>query len=66
MGLKNGDLLATMLNEEDLFSANLEAPMFSPNLKVWRTSLNDKHLVTGNIGCNPSLVELSNTFQDVQ
>ena len=62
VGLKNGDLLSSMLHEGELMEKGFEIPMFSPNLKIWRTSLNDKYLVTGNIGCNPSLVESANNY----
>ena len=62
VGLKNGDLLASMISEKSIISSNLEVPMFSPNLKVWRTSRNDKYLVTGNIGINSALVETANNF----
>ena len=35
---------------------------FSPDLTVWKTALNSKYLITGQLGFNPELVELENSF----
>ena len=51
-----------MLEPEDLVQINMKMPIFSPDLKVWRTSLLEKLLVTGTIGVNPDLVEREYNF----
>ena len=62
VGLKSGHLLTKMLEPEDLVQINMKMPIFSPDLKVWRTSLLEKLLVTGTIGVNPDLVEREYNF----
>ena len=51
-----------MLEPKDLIQVNMRVPIFSPDLKVWRTSLLEKVLVTGTIGVNPDLVERDYNF----
>ena len=51
-----------MLEPEDLVQINMKMPIFSPDRKVWRTSLLEKLLVTGTIGVNPDLVEREYNF----
>ena len=60
--MKSGHLLTKMLEPEDLVQINMKMPIFSPDLKVWRTSLLEKLLVTGTIGVNPDLVEREYNF----
>ena len=62
IGLKNGDLLGAMVDEKDMLEMGMDVPTFSPNLKIWTTSLNEKFLVTGSIGCDPKLIERENNF----
>ena len=57
VGLKSDHLLAKILEPKDLVQVNMMVPLFSPDLKVWKTSLLEKFLVTGSIGVNPDLVE---------
>mgnify|MGYP001357969525 CR=1 FL=1 len=64
-GLKSGGLLGIKLGDEELVREGLDAPTFSPNLAIWRTSLNSKYLVTGSLGINPHLVERKNIFLDM-
>ena len=40
----------------------MRVPIYSPDLKVWRTSLMGKFLVTVTIGVNPDLVEREYNF----
>ena len=40
----------------------LKVPVFSPELQVWRTPLNQKLLITGSCGMNPELVEEENNY----
>ena len=42
--------------------AQLTAPIFSPELQVWKTPLNDKLLITGTYGVNKELIEVHNNF----
>ena len=60
--MKSGHLLTKMLEPEDLVQINMQMPIFSPDLKIWRTSLLEKLLVTGTIGVNPDLVEREYNF----
>ena len=62
IGLKSGELLAEKLKENQLLEQNLDLAFFSPDLTVWKTALNTKYLITGQIGVNPELVELQNNF----
>ena len=57
VGLKPDHLLAKILEPKDLVQVNMMVPLFSPDLKVWKTSLLEKFLVTGSIVVNPDLVE---------
>ena len=41
---------------------DLDLAFFSPDLTVWKTALNSKYLITGQLGVNPELVELENNF----
>ena len=50
VGLKPDHLLAKILEPKDLVQVNMMVPLFSPDLKVWKTSLLEKFLVTGSIG----------------
>ena len=40
----------------------LKVPVFSPELQVWRTPLNQKLLITGSCWMNPELVEEENNY----
>ena len=51
-----------MLEPKHLIQINIEVPLFSPDLKVWKTNLLEKFLVTGSIGVNPDLVEREYNF----
>ena len=51
-----------MLEPKKLIQVNMRVPIFSPDLKVWRTSLLEKFVVTGTIGVNPDLVERDYNF----
>ena len=65
VGLKSDHLLAKILEPKDLVQVNMMVPLFSPDLKVWKTSLLEKFLVTGSIGSivvNPDLVEREYDF----
>ena len=42
--------------------AQLTIPIFSPELQVWKTPLNDKLLITGTCGVNKELIEVHNNF----
>ena len=41
---------------------SLEQPIFSPDLMLWKTSLNDHLIPTGSIGVNSDLVEKESDF----
>ena len=62
IGLKSGELLAEKLNVNQLLEQDLDLAFFSPDLTVWKTALNSKYLITGQLGVNPELVELENNF----
>ena len=62
LGLKSGSLLSLPMNEEEMLKNELKVPLFSPELQVWRTSLNQKLLITGTCGMNPELIEEENNF----
>ena len=64
VGLKNGQLLSKQLEAKDLLEMGLEQPIFSPDLLLWKTSLNEKLIPTGSIGVNSDLVETESNFQD--
>ena len=40
----------------------LEQPIFSPDLLLWKTSLNEDLIPTGSIGVNSDLVEVESNF----
>ena len=50
LGLKSGSLLSLPMKEEEMLRNNLEVPVFSPEMQVWRTPLNQKLLITGACG----------------
>ena len=60
--LKSGQLLAKKLEPKDLLEMSLEQPIFSPDLMLWKTSLNDHLIPTGSIGVNSDLVEKESDF----
>ena len=65
-GLKSGQLLAKKMEPKDLLELNLEQPIFSPDLMLWKTSLNDHFLPTRSIGVNSDLVEKESDFPRFQ
>ena len=62
LGLKTGSLLSLPMNEEEMLKNELKVPLFSPELQVWHTPLNQKLLITGTCGMNPELIEEENNF----
>ena len=66
VGLKSGELLSNQLTEAEMLELELEKPYFSPNLKIWRTPLNSKLLVTGSLGIDRNLVELESNYPRFQ
>ena len=50
------------MNEEEMLKNELKVPLFSPELQVWHTPLNQKLLITGTCGMNPELIEEENNF----
>ena len=62
VGLKNGQLLSKQLEAKDLLEMGLEQPIFSPDLLLWKTSLNEDLIPTGSIGVNSDLVETESNF----
>ena len=50
------------MNEEEMLKNELKVLLFSPELQVWRTPLNQKLLITGTCGMNPELIEEENNF----
>ena len=66
VGLKSGELLSNQLTEAEMLELELEKPYFSPNLKIWRTPLNSKLLVTGSLGIDRNLLELESNYPRFQ
>ena len=62
LGLKSGSLLSLPMKEEEMLKSELKVPVFSPELQIWRTPLNQKLLITGSCGMNPELVEVENNY----
>ena len=62
IGLKTGDLLGRKLSQEEIISRGLSVPIFSPNLQIWCTKLNDNLVFSGCIGINPSVIDKRNDF----
>ena len=62
IALKSGEVLAEMLNVNQVLEQNLDLAFFSPDLTVWKTALNTKYLITGQLGVNHELVQLENNF----
>ena len=50
------------MKEDEMLRNNLEIPVFSPEIQVWRTPLNQKLLITGTCGINRELIEKENNF----
>ena len=50
------------MTEQEIIDAQLTVPIFSPELQVWKTPLNDKLLITGTCGVNKELIEVHNNF----
>ena len=61
-GLKSGSLLSLPMKEEEMLRNELKVPVFSPEMQVWRTPLNQKLLITGTCGVNHELIEKENNF----
>ena len=57
LGLKSGSLLSHQMTEDEVLRANLNLPVFSPEIQVWKTPLNNKLLITGTCGVNKELIE---------
>ena len=62
IGIKSGSLLSHQLTEQEILDANLSIPFFSPELQIWRRPLSDKLIITGSVGVNKELVELTSTY----
>merc|ERR1712055_758725 len=62
LGLKSGSLLSHQMTEDEVLRANLSVPVFSPEIQVWKTPLNNKLLQTGTCGVNKELIEENNNF----
>ena len=62
IGLKSGSLLCHQLTEQEMVDPNLDIPVFSPELQVWRFPLSQKLIITGPVGVNNELIELHNIF----
>ena len=62
IGLRTGNLLATKLEEQEIIEQGWSVPIFSPDLKIWRTPLGQAMLVSGSIGVNPQFIEPRNNF----
>ena len=45
-----------------MVDANLDNPIFNPNLQVWHSPLSQKLVITGPVGVNHELIELHNNF----
>ena len=58
IGLKSGSLMCHQLTEEEMVEANLDIPIFSPDLQVWHSHLSHKLVITGPVGVNHELIEL--------
>ena len=62
IGLKSGSLLCHQLTEQEMVDAELDIPIFSPELQVWRSPLSQKLMITCPVGVNHELIELHNNF----
>ena len=62
LGLKSGSLLSHQMAEEEIINANLSIPIFSPEIQVWKTPLNNKLLITGTCGVNKELIGKNNNL----
>ena len=62
LGLKSGSLLSLPMKAEDMLENELKVPVFSPEIQVWRTPLNQKLLITGTCGVNQELIEEESNF----
>ena len=50
------------MKEEEMLRNDLKVLVFSPEMQVWRTPLNQKLLITGTCGVNHELIEKENNF----
>ena len=50
------------LTEQEMVDANLDIPIFSPDLQVWHSPLSQKLVIKGPVGVNHELIELHNNF----
>lgn len=48
--------------DREMVEANLDIPIFSPDLEVWHSPLSHKLVITGPVGINHELIELPNNF----
>ena len=39
-----------------------EAPLFSPDLQMWKTPLNEQLIISGSVGVNLLLIEMKNNY----
>ena len=50
------------MSEQEIVDAQLNVPIFSPELQIWKTPLSDKLFITGTCEVNKELVEIHNNY----
>ena len=62
IGLRSGNLLAKKLEHKDILLNGWEIPLFSPDLQMWKTPLNEQLIISGTVGVNPLLIEMKSNY----
>ena len=62
IGLRSGNLLAKKLEHKDILLSGWNVPLFSPDLQIWKTPLNEQLITSGTVGVNPLLIEMKSNY----